>query len=164
MLVIAGVIGWAIGHSGNSGKTSDTSPPSSASTAANSLISYALPDGWTQSTCPASTGVTYIIPGGASLDCTADPSAPVKITTDPQNTTDCNQLRKVEGVRKHTCISLYIDGHKSLKSFTQTSQSSAWDYYINTGKDVVKLDYTYGSANNYQSGFEDLINTVKVKS
>jgi hypothetical protein len=85
---------------------------------------------------------------------------------DSQNTTDCAQLKptSTQGVRKHTCISLYISGHKSLKSFTDANGTSAADYFINTGKGVVKVDYAYTSSNDYQAGFDQLATSVKVKS
>ena len=38
------------------------------------------------------------------------------------------------------------------------------DYYINTGKGVVAIEYTYTSANDFQAGFDQLATSVKVKA
>jgi hypothetical protein len=66
---------------------------------------------------------------------------------------------------------LYVDGHKSLKASTEYPKSSSYstdttisDYYINTGKGVVKIEYTYTSSNDYQTGFDQMALGVKVKA
>src|SRR5579872_4824867 len=66
--------------------STNTSTSSSSSSAAdvNSLVSYTLPDGWSQNTCPAIAGTKYVIPNGTTLNCSANPSSPVKIFVDSQ--------------------------------------------------------------------------------
>lgn len=178
LVVAAGLIGWKLGHTNNPSSnngagatTSSTSTNSVANADVNSLISYTLPDGWAQNTCSNAADRVFIIPNGASLNCNSNPSAPIKIYVDSQNTTDCQQLSGVQGVRKHVCISLYVDGHKSLKASTEYPKSSSYgtdttisDYYINTGKGVVKIEYTYTSSNDYQTGFDQMALGVKVKA
>lgn len=181
-ILVAGLIGWLIGNSenknpsDNNSSNADTIPDTaSVSEAAKnndveSIISYSLPDAWTEATCEAKTEVVYIIPNGTTLDCNANPSSPIKIYVDPQDTTDCQQLNNIQGVRKHVCISLYIDGHKSLKASTEYPQSSSYSanttvssYYIDTGKGVVRIDYTYTNSNDFQADFDQFATSIKVK-
>jgi hypothetical protein len=175
----AGYIGWRLGQ-GNSNQPKNTTTNNSASDVLNNAstdndikarISYTLPDGWKENTCPAKADTVYVTPAGSSLDCSADPSAPIKIYMDPQNTTDCQQLANPQNVRKHICSSLFIDGHKSLKTSTEylKSSSRAADmtisaYYISTSKGVAKVEYAYTSSDDYQNGFERLAASVKVKN
>lgn len=182
VIVIAlggGIIGWKIGQSNtktspaNTGTSASTQPAANDASAndAKSLVSYTLPDGWKEGACPNNTDRTYVIPDGSSLRCDSNPSAPIKISVDPGNTTDCQQLANVQNVKKHICISLYINGHKTLKASTEYLKSSSLpsditisEYYIDTGKGVVKLEYSYTSANDYQTGFDQLANSVKLKA
>ena len=176
LFVVVGIAGWRLGQSSNSDNTKSKSPSTStsnvASTNVTSIVSYTLPDGWNEGTCPSASNVIYISPNGTSLDCSTNPSSSVKIYVDSQSTTDCQQLAPSTNVdvRKHVCISLYINGHKSLKSSTEYSNGSAYKtdttistYYINTGKGVVTFQYTYTSTNNFQYGFEQMAMSVKVK-
>jgi type II secretory pathway pseudopilin PulG len=175
----AGYIGWRLGQDNNN-QPKNTVTNNSASDALNnaitdsdvkSRISYTLPDGWNENTCPAKADTVYVTPAGSSLDCAADPSAPIKIYMDPQNTTDCQQLANPQNVRKHVCSSLFIDGHKGLKASTEYLKSSSSAsgmtisaYYISANKGVAKVEYVYTSSNDYQSGFERLATSVKVKN
>jgi hypothetical protein len=185
VLVLVGIgfaVGWFMNRSDNnnpnnnnntSTNTSEPTPTSNTSGSnVKSLISYTLPDGWNESICPNSSNTIYIIPNGSSLNCNANPSSPIKIYIDTQNTTDCQQLNPTSelNIKKHVCISLYINGQKSLKSLTEYSSDSIYKtdttfsyYHVNTGKGVVALEYTYTSGNNYQVGFDQLSKSVKVK-
>jgi hypothetical protein len=174
LVVVVGI--WLIARPNKSSINNPALTSSSSSTSGTdvkSLVSYTLPDAWTENSCPSSSNTVYVSPNGTSLDCSANPSAPVKVYVDPQNTTDCQQLNpaNTQGIKKHVCISLYIGGHKSLKASTTYSSGSSYntdttisDYYINTGKGVVAIEYTYTSANNYQVGFDQLAMSVKVNS
>lgn len=182
-IAAAGTVGWLLGRSkhdsvpatqsgSNSSNSSNTAPVNNATSTSNvkSLVSYTLPDAWTEGTCSNVPNTVYIIPNGTKLDCSANPSAPIKIYIDPQNTTDCQQLNNVQGVKMHVCISLYINGRKSLKAATVFPQSSSYsadttvaDYYIDTGKGVVKVEYTHTSDSDYQANFDQLANSIKVK-
>lgn len=178
LIGIAGFMGWKLGSSrdstnnGDTNNTSQSSPTSAAGTDMKALVSYTLPNAWSENTCPSSSNVIYIIPNGSSLNCNSNPSAPIKAYVDPRNTTDCQQLKPTseKNIKKHVCISLYIGGHKGLKSSTEYSSASSYktdttisDYYINTGKGVVAIEYTYTSANNFQVGFDQLAISTKVK-
>lgn len=177
IIVIAGFVGWRIGHSGSATKGSNNSQPSpSANTPQassgdlKSLISYQLPDGWKEASCPSAADVIYIAPTGTDVDCNTNPSSPVKISIDQQNSKDCNDLQNVQNVKKHICISLYIDGHKTLKATTEYLASSTYQkdttvnsYYLDTGKKVVKLEYRFDNGNEYQADFDQLANSVHVK-
>jgi hypothetical protein len=177
LLVAVSLVAWLIGkHSNPSNQNSPAaqtqSSTSASTTDVKSLISYTLPDGWVENVCSGSGATVYIIPSGATLDCSANPSAPIKAYVDPQNTTDCQQLKpaSTQGIKKHVCISLYISGHKSLKASTEYAASSLFntdttvsDYFINTGKGVAALDYTYTSANSYQIGFDELARSVRTQ-
>jgi hypothetical protein len=143
-------------------------------TAVKSLVTYTLPDGWSEDVCSKSPNDVYIVPdGGASLDCNAKPSSPVKMYIDTGKTTSCQQLTPTnnQGIKKHTCSSLSISGHKTLKSLTEYSANNTYDtdttiedYYINTGKGIVAVEYVYTSDNTYQIGYDQLAHSVRLKS
>jgi len=178
LILLAGILGWWLGHSNSTvskppnGVNSSASNDNAASAAdVNSIITYTLPEGWKDATCTSQTSTVFIVPSGATLHCDSDSIAPIKISVDPQNTTDCQELGNVQNVRKHICKSLYIGGHKTLQASTEYPKSSTYpvdttisDYYINTGKGVIRIQYTYTSSNNYQLGFDQLANSVRVKS
>lgn len=178
LIVGAGLLGWQLGHSDKSptsqpNNTNQATTVNNANTAGvKSLVSYVLPDGWKEASCPGVSEAVYIVPNGSSgVDCNANPSTPVKISIDPGNNIDCNQLQNVQDVKKHICISLYINGHKSLKASTEYLASSSYKkattmnaYYIDTGKGVIKAEYIYNSDNQFQAGFDQLANSIKVKT
>lgn len=177
LVIIAGLIGWKLGKSDDKQTTTPTASDTTATSttpASNSdvksLVSYSLPDGWKEGTCPGATGKLFIVPNGASLQCGSIQIAPVKMYVDANNTTDCQQLQNVQNVRKHICKSLFINGHKSLQASTEYPKSTTYpedttisDYFIDTGKGVITVEYTYTSSNNYQLGFDQLANSVKPK-
>lgn len=180
LVAAAGFAGWLIGRSNNSSNNGQSSTSTQTASSnivegsnVKSLVSYTLPDGWREGTCPTLSSTIYVSPNNTSLDCNANPSAPVKIYVDSQSTTDCQQLQPTDnkGIKKHVCISLYIDGHKSIKALTTYSSGSSYNtdttmayYYISTSKGVVAMQYTYTSANDYQIGFDQLATTTKIKS
>lgn len=174
LIVVAGIVGWKIG---NDSKPANDTPGSSAQTSAtsastagsvNDLVSYSLPDGWKENTCSEVADRVYISPAGTRLDCSANPSAPIKIYVDAQQTNDCQQLERVQNVRKHICSSLFINNHKSLKALTEypasgsPASTTVAIYYIDTGKGVVAVEYTYTTDNEYQAGFDRLATSIKV--
>jgi type II secretory pathway pseudopilin PulG len=168
-LIAAVGLGWWTGSSNKQkpadNKQTQANSSSAPTSSVKSLVGYTLPDAWQEASCPSSDAV-YIIPNGSGgVNCSSNPSAPIKISVDSQNITDCNQLKDVQDVKKHTCLSLYINGHKSLKSLTESTNGAAVsDYYVNTGKGVVKVEYTYNSTNEFQNGFDQLAKSIKVKS
>lgn len=184
LVLAAGLLGWRLGSSKDapvSNQVDTTRQPVGTAESANSaapgpeiksLVSYTLPDGWKEASCPAAAGAAYIIPNGADdVDCAANPSSPVKIAIDPANSKDCNQLQSVQNVSKHVCVSEFINGKKSLKAETIYNKDSSYKkettinaYYIDTGKSVVKAEYIHDPANNeYQAGFEQLARSVQIK-
>ena len=182
VLIVSGavVLGWWLGRSSappstlQPTDTAQTSTPSSNSAGPDvrSLVTYRLPDGWQEATCPNATGSIFIIPAGVgAVDCASNPSSPVKISVDPSNSDDCNDLQNVVNVSKHTCISLYINDNKSLKAETIYNQNSSSKkpttinaYYINTGKGVIKVEYVHAPDDNgYQAGFDQLAMSVRAK-
>lgn len=173
LVILSGFAGWRIGRSDNSTNNTLTSPTSNiAGKKVKALVNYRLPDAWIEDSCSPSSNTIYVVPRGTSLDCSANPSSPIKIYVDSQNTIDCQQLMPVsnEGIRKHVCISLYISGHRSLKASTEYGSGSGYKtdttvsyYYINTGKGVVAIKYIYTSINDFQAGFDQLATSVKVK-
>lgn len=178
LLIAAIIFGWAIGRYQNSRKTPTDNQTvnqsaSNTSDSANikSIVKYHLPDGWKESSCQSAPGAIFVIPSGAGeVDCSSSPSSPIKMSIDPANNTDCNQLQNVQNVSKHICISEYINGKKSLRAETHYNSQSAYRkditilaYYINTGKGVAKIEYSYTSHNAYQVGWEELAKSVSVK-
>jgi hypothetical protein len=178
LILIAAVAGWLLGRNDNStgNNSAQTNSSNTSNTevstiegTVNSLVSYTLPDGWKEAGCENSPGTVYIIPAGANnVDCNANPSSPVKLSVDPGNTKDCNELQNVSDVKKHVCISLYINDMRSLKATTEYLSSSAYGretsinaYYLDTGSGVIKAEYIYNSENKHQLGFDQLISSIK---
>lgn len=174
----AGLFGWWLGRSDKSQTAQSSNSAQNVTPSTNiagpdvkSLVAYRLPDGWKESSCPNATGSVFIVPAGASgVDCEANPSAPVKVSVDAGNNDDCNDLQNVQNVRKHICISLYINDKKSLKAETIYNSRSSYKkettlhaYYINTGKGIVKVEYVYNNSNDYQAGFDELAKSVQAK-
>ena len=182
LVLLAGLTGWLLGRSNNDPVTQQTpGVPSVMSTTPSSntngpdvksLVTYVLPDGWKEASCPNAAGSSFVVPSSASgVDCDANPSSLVKISVDASNSIDCNQLQNVQNVSKHICISEYINNQKSLKAETIYNKDSSYKkatainaYYINTGKGVVKVEYVHDpSSNEYQAGFEQLAKSVQAK-
>lgn len=176
LVLVAGLLGWWLGQSKTSKTPEQTSQPSTTNGAADSsdvasLVTYTLPDGWREASCPGVTGSVFVIPaGGSDVNCQANPSSPVKISIDSSNSDDCNDLQNVQNVRKHICVSLFINGKKSLKAETIYNQDSPYKkettinaYFINTGKGVVKVEYIRGpNDNEHQTGLDQLAMSVQV--
>lgn len=173
LVLIAGFIGWKLGHGGQQPTTtvpitaSGTLPDKNMGDVA-ALVTYQLPDGWKQASCPGS-GSVYVVPkSDATIDCNAVSVSPITLSVDAGNHTDCNQLQNVTEVKKHICVSVFINGHKSLKASTEYLASSSYKqpttinaYYVDTGRGVVKVAYQYTSDNQYQSAFDQLANSIK---
>jgi len=177
ILILVATIGWLVGRSDkadapsqNSSAASPTPQPADAS-GLRGAISYALPDGWSETSCPSVQDAVYIIPAGsAPVNCSANPSAPVKVSIDPGDTKDCNELQNVQQVKKHICISQFINDMRSLKANTEYLSSSSYGrgmtvdaYYIDTGKSVVKFEHVYPGSDGFSMGFEQLVASAKTR-
>lgn len=140
-----------------------------ATGAVSSLATYTVPDGWDEANCEDSEAV-YIVRSGSSVNCNENPAAPFKLSVDSGDTKDCNELQNVSEVKKHTCISLFINNMRSLKAETEYLASSQYGkdvsfitYYIDTGEGVVKAEYAYQGNTQYQADFEQLVNSVNAR-
>lgn len=173
--IVAGVIFWwgnlndanAPGVDQQSLRSTDAAEPK-----VKDLVEYSLPAGWQEGACPDGSDRVYIVPAGAVLDCKGDPKAPVNLMVDPRDTKDCQHVTAPNGVLSHVCKSLFIDGHKTIQASTEYPKSDLYpkaetvaDYFVDTGKGVVKIEYTYGAkgTNSYQIGFDQLALSVKVR-
>jgi uncharacterized protein YqkB len=174
-IALIGYVGLRVKGSHTTSTAAKTIPTvaNSASSSVGSLVTYTLPNGWTQLTCASSGSgdVQYIVSGGTSSECDNSGVPTIKIAVDNQSITDCSQLQNVQNVSKHTCKSLFIDGHKTLQSLTQYNQSasalkdtSVASYFLNTGKGVVSIEYTYKSDATLQPNVDQLVNSIKVKN
>lgn len=178
LILSAILLGWWLGRSntksispsGDTNQAEDENIFSSGNI--KSLVSYELPEGWKEASCPNQAGSVYILPTQASnIDCNEFPASLIKISVDTSNSTDCNQLQNVQNVSKHVCISEYINAKKSLKAETIFNQASPYKkpttinaYYINTGKSVIKVAYVHDpNDNSYQAGFDQLAKSVQDK-
>lgn len=175
LILGAGILGWLLGRSDK--PEANTSRATVTETARNeasagevdALVTYELPDGWSKAACEGSEAA-YITPAGEKAGCGSDPAAPIKLSVDPGDTKDCNELQNVSDVKKHVCISLYINGKRSLKASTEYLVTSAYNqettidsYYIDTGQGVVRAEYRYGSSSELKSGFDQLVNSINTK-
>ena len=174
VVIVAGVVfWWGSLHDANAPGSESGQQDTSQSGTVAELISYTLPTGWEEATCPGgSNGQIYVVPQDAKLDCAADPKAPISLLVDPRQTKDCQHVTAPNGVLSHTCKSLFIDGHKTILASTEYPKSDLYpkaetitDYFVDTGKGVVQIEYVFGrkGTNTYQTGFEQLVQSVKVR-
>lgn len=178
VLVVGALLaGWLLGRGDNKTRdTGSTTPSTSQPTstelskgAVSELVSYQLPDAWREQACEGNEAV-FVVPNGTSANCSSNPVSAVKLSVDPGNNTDCNQLQNQTDVKKHTCISVFINGRKTLKASTQYLASSSYkqdttieSYYFDSGSGVVKAEYIYTTDNKFQAGFDQLANSLKTK-
>lgn len=182
LIIAAAIVLWAVFGRNNNKPAAPAAKnpphqvtPQSAAAPLEGLITYKLPKGWTDADCVGKSETILIIPNNQHPFCSSDAAGwPMKITKDANTTTDCNQI-KVDNsqVTNHICSSLFINGAKTIKSSTAYNDKSTYghatkvsDYYINTGKGVVKLEYVDNQTvktDDYQAGFDQLANSVQVK-
>ncbi len=182
IILLALAVGFIFGSNWNNKSEDKPSEPTNTTTLVENsesdsdkdvkgLVNYALPDGWSESACPSSSGSVYFRPNGApTVDCGNNPDLIVKLSTSGQNITECSQIQDVKEVRKHVCKSLYINDLRSLVTETEHLSSSVYGretsvktYYIDSGSGIVKATYTNAGANLYQPGFDELVNSISAK-
>jgi hypothetical protein len=147
-----------------------------SNTAIASLISYRLPDGWTDTDCIAGKETILLIPPSLPRpNCAIDiQSWTIRITMDSQDIKDCNQIKvNNQHVTNHVCSSVAINSSRLLKSSTTYNEKSPYgkavkisDYYIKTSKGVIKLedvDDLASSNDDLQNQFDQIANSIKVK-
>jgi hypothetical protein len=181
LIIIAIVLWLVLGRdSGNKSNTnkSQAHPTSqqNGNTQIESLISYKLPTGWTDTDCISATETILIIPSGQlHPNCAVNAQDWfLKITMDTHNTATCNQI-KVDNsqVTNHVCSSVPVNGQRFVKSSTTYNDKSTYghnvkvsDYFIKANGGVVKLEYVDDLTNNnddFQTGFDQLANSIQVK-
>jgi hypothetical protein len=143
----------------------------SADPAANvkNLVSYSLPDGWSETTCPSVLGSVHFQPSSApKTDCGDIPELRIKLSVISGNITECSQIQDVKEVKKHICKSLYINDLRSLKAETEYLDSSVYGrstnvqtYYIDSGSGIIKAEYIHAESGIYQSEFDELTSSIK---
>jgi hypothetical protein len=155
-------------NNGNKTPTPSGNKPSAnanASAGLRDVVTYSLPDAMTEATCPGSDNV-YVLPVGDEAQCATNLAGPIRLALKTNGPTDCAELKPTQSVTKHTCSSLFIDGHKTLKAITEYSKTSSNNtaaYHVNTGKGVVSVVYTYASDQQYQQQFDELAQSIDVK-
>lgn len=169
VVILIGVIFWWLLHNKPSTTTKlnplNQSVKSGAGQTVKDSVSYQVPAGYQEASCTSSPNVVYIVPSGTSSDCSANPTTAIRMSIDSQNITDCQQLKPAttEGIKKHTCSSLFIHGKKSLKNLTTINNATTQDYYINEGSEVIKVEYTYSGSPDWQAAFDELAMSVQSK-
>lgn len=136
------------------------------------LVTYRLPDGWSEQTCPLREAVYFVPDGEEQIDCEVTSNAVVTMSLDAANTDDCNDLQNPQFVSRHVCSSLYINDMFSLVASTTYNQESSFgrsttfdQYYINTGSGIIKLEYMHDGAGSgsHMYDFEQLARSVDKK-
>jgi Tfp pilus assembly protein PilV len=182
ILIAAALVLWIVFGKDSSKSTNQNTQPAKTATTApanakiNSLISYQLPSGWTSTGCSNPGDIVLIVPSGkVSPDCASLASSwPMKITIDPQNTTECSQIKvNSQQVTNHVCSSKFINGSKFFVSSTTYNDKSSYgkntkvsDYYVKTSNGVVRLEYAddlTSPEDDYQADFDQIANSAKVK-
>jgi hypothetical protein len=183
LLLLVSLLSWWVGNRHNNPTNQNTSQnqaPSPSTTkqgdqdnkqGVKALVHYSLPDGWHETTCNNNADKLYFLPPNVSVDCNADPSAPVSMAIDPAKISNCQELGNQANVQLHTCKSTTINGKLSLQSSTTFNPTASNkhtvtvnNYYISTNKQVVKIEYQYQDDDNqYQSSFDAFAQTVTAK-
>jgi hypothetical protein len=185
LALVAGVVGWQMGQSNSDGNSTGESSQNQSQSSENSaaatvdsgvknLVEYRVPQGWSEKVCPDAEDSVYLVPPNGSHDCSDNQTAPISVSIDNQNRTDCNQLQNVQNVSKHICQTVFIDDHKTLKAETVYNNDSNYKeetrfaaYYVDTGRGVVKFEYIdrkNSSDDDFQQEFDSLISSVGVNS
>ncbi len=181
IVLLALAIGFIVG-SNNDDNGSLSTPAAEVETATDvagpatdadikALVSYALPDGWAESTCPSSSGSVNFRPNSApEVDCSNNPELSISLSESSENITECSQIQDVQEVRKHICKSLFINDLRSLVAETEYLASSTYGretsvktYYFDYGSGIVKALYASADGSSYQSGFDELVNSIRSK-
>jgi hypothetical protein len=171
---LAGAGGWFAGRHSMQGQQTLEPLAQDSSNHVKSLVSYSLPKRWRELTCTDQKDVVYIVPvEAAAPSCGNQPDSPVKLLIDERVTTDCDQLQTIQDVKKHTCVSVYVHGHKVIKSLTEYVKDKPYDtdaritdYYLNAGQQVVDLKYfdnLDSSSDDFQAGFDQLALSLNVR-
>ncbi len=133
------------------------------------MVSYTIPSELVEAKC-ASNDALYFAAKNEKPDCSASPDSAITLSIDDQNINDCNQLQNRSEVKKHICISLFINDQRSLQATTEYLESSSFgkeitsqEYYIDTGSGIVKAQYLYTGGGDSLQSFENLINSIKAK-
>ena len=180
LLAVVGLGGWLLGMSKNSSKPQQsaktnlsTPAQNSSNTAAavKSIISYTVPSGMKETNCPGKPEV-YVTALDGKANCESNPVAPVILSIDAASTKDCSQLQNVQNVSKHVCKTEYINDHKSVIAETIYNQQSSYKkdtdvnaYYIDTGKGVVKVEYSHDPSNSTLVAlFDQLAHSMRLKN
>jgi hypothetical protein len=172
ILTAGGIIGWLARGGGKPDQPKAVTPQASQTqgvgnqadkSSLKSLVGYTLPDGWQEASCDGRDAV-YVLPHEVSLNCSADPSAPISLSSSPQSATDCSQLDSQPNVRQHVCKSLNIDGRKTLQASTTAADgNTVADYYMDTGKGVVRVEYRYSGTGTYLEQYDQIAKSLVVK-
>jgi hypothetical protein len=184
LLIGLGILVWVflrknVAHTNNSTSSKAPSPQGNfqnSSTPIDSLISYKLPAGWTDTDCISGRESILIISSTQPRpNCAIDLQRwSIRIAMATQNITSCNQIKvNNQQVTNHVCASQTINGKSTLKSSTTYNEKSPYghavkvsDYFIKTAKGTVKLEYVDDLTTNnddFQVQFDQIANSVKVK-
>lgn len=147
------------------------SQEATTTTQVDSLVTYTVPDGWYTRTCEGDNSTVYFVSSNTVPDCSADPNYSMSFTIDPQGRTDCSQLQNVQNVSKHSCKSIFIDDRKTLQTETVYTEESDFlpkrtllAYFMDTGNGVVLANYIYRDEPKDATGFESLVQSIRVKN
>jgi hypothetical protein len=138
-------------------------------TKVKSLVSYTVPAGWVEVDC-GNGNLVYLLPSEQSQQGCALSSNPewlISMSVKDQYT-DCNQIKPTQPHKRHVCRSVFIDGHKTLQTSTEYLENvneaakTVTNYYVNTGKSVVRAQYVYHNDGSHLPAFEETANSIKV--
>jgi hypothetical protein len=184
ILVAAVLIGVNFVRNNVKQSNSNTNTPASSTqssfqntnTPIDSLITYKLPPGWTDTDCISGTeAILFISPTQPRPNCAIDLQKwSMRITMDPQSPSNCSQIKvNNQQITNHVCASQFINGKSAIKSSTTYNEKSSYahptkveDYFISTGKGTIKLEYIDDLSNSnddFQAQFDQLASSVKTK-
>ena len=175
-------IGIGIGYRLNNDTNEDINPNQSNSenteakasngiSKVNDYVAYQVPGGWEQKICDRDTDSVYFATSNfRQVDCSSAPESQIKLSLSSENYTECNQIPEKQDVKKHICISKYINDLRSLHAETEYLPSSSFGketsmktYYIDSGQGMIKAEYIYSANGSDQTGFESLVDSIKAK-
>lgn len=129
-----------------------------------SLVSYTLPEGWTEVICGEKEDIIlFMPPGTAKPGCSGTPNASVKMSIDPHSTLRCDVHESSDNtVTQRTCEQTQINNKPALKLILERQNSKDTAYFTEAGSYVVKIEHTdrFGGAGNVEEGFNLLAKSV----
>lgn len=142
------------------------------STEQESLITYTIPNQWTEKLCERYPDMRYIVPADdTSFNCDSGRTAPIIIAKDSTGITNCDQITKQPNAVEQNCTATKVNGLDAVvtkitygKSTELPENTTVQVYFIATNKGVTALTHTDPGTKSYAAEFQKLVDSTKINT